>query len=65
MKRTEFAVVYAKRRKAVTRRLTWDDVAAAYDAGLRHALAITQPQRNQMAQVFRLLHAANREVAGK
>lgn len=65
MKHTEFAVVYASRRKAVTRRLSWDDVAAAYDAGLRHALAISRPQRIQLGQVFRLLHAANKEVTGK
>jgi hypothetical protein len=68
MKCTEFAAAYVvSRRKAVLRRgetsATWDHVAAAYDDGLRHALAVSPSQRQHLLQLFKVLVAANREVS--
>ena len=64
MRHTEFATMYAitRRRAAGRRSLTWDDVANAYDAGLRHALALPPSQQNQLSRVIRVMLAANKEV---
>jgi hypothetical protein len=39
--------------------VTWFDVAAAYDAGINHAIAVTPQVRMQMIRYFRALRVIN------
>jgi len=40
---------------------TWAAVAAAYDAGLTHAIAVTPAKRQQLIRYFRALRVINGE----
>jgi len=42
---------------------TWAEVAAAYDAGITHAIAVTPAKRQQLIRYFRALRVINGERA--
>ena len=44
---------------------TWFDVAAAYDAGLTHAVAVTPAKRQSLIRYLRALRVINAARAGK
>ena len=59
---SQFARNYmaAKRRRGGGE-ATWLDVAAAYDAGITHAIACTPAQRQALIRFFRALRVINGE----
>jgi hypothetical protein len=62
---SEFASHYvaAKRRRSGGQ-ATWIDVAAAYDAGLTHAVAVTPAKRQSLIRYLRALRVINAARAG-
>ncbi|HZO54875.1 MAG TPA: hypothetical protein VFB63_19365 [Bryobacteraceae bacterium] len=63
MEHSEYATCYVKalqwnRPQKVP---TWTEVAAAYDAGLNHAIAVTPAKRQQLIRYFRALRIINGE----
>jgi hypothetical protein len=58
---SEYATHYVASRRRQTAQPTWADVAAAYDAGLTHAIAVTPAKRQQLVRYFRALRIINGE----
>jgi len=60
---SEYATCYigALQWKHPRKAPTWGDVAAAYDAGLTHAVAVTPAKRQQLIRYFRALRIINGE----
>ena len=58
---SEYATRYVAGRRQTVRRLdaSWFDVAAAYDAGINHAFAVTPQVRMQMLRYFKALRVIN------
>jgi hypothetical protein len=61
---SEFALHYVAHARRDGGRVTWFDVAAAYDAGLTHAVAVTPAKRQSLIRylkALRVINAARRE----
>jgi len=58
---SEYAMHYAGARRRAAVQPTWAEVAAAYDAGLTHAIAVTPAKRQQLVRYFRALRIINGE----
>ena len=59
---SEYATCYINAQQwRRARAPTWSDVAAAYDAGLTHAIAVTPAKRQQLVRYFRALRVINGE----
>lgn len=58
---SEYALHYVAHARRDRRPVTWFDVAAAYDAGLTHAIAVTPAQRQKLIRYFRALRIINGE----
>ena len=60
---SEYATCYigALQWKRPRKGPTWVDVAAAYDAGVTHAIAVTPAKRQQLVRYYRALRIINGE----
>lgn len=58
---SEFASHYVGARRRSGAQPTWPEVAAAYDAGLTHAIAVSPVKRRQLVRFFRALRIINGE----
>lgn len=58
---SEYALHYVAHARRSGGPVTWFDVAAAYDAGLTHAIAVTPAKRQQLIRYFRALRIINGE----
>ena len=56
---SEFATHYVAAQRRGTANPTWIDVAAAYDAGLTHAVAVTPAKRQSLIRYLRALRVIN------
>jgi hypothetical protein len=62
---SEFATHYVAARRRRGGPLCWLDVAAAYDAGLAHAVAVTPAKRQALIRylkALRVINAARRDA---
>jgi hypothetical protein len=62
---SEFAGHYVAARRRGAGQPTWLDVAAAYDAGLTHAVAVTPAKRQSLIRYLRALRVINAARTGK
>jgi len=56
---SEFASHYVAARRRQTQQPTWLEVAAAYDQGLTHAVAVTPAKRQHLIRYLRALRVVN------
>ena len=56
---SEYALHYVAHARRSGGKVTWFDVAAAYDAGLTHAVAVTPAQRQALIRYLRALRIIN------
>jgi len=61
---TEFALHYVAHCRRNGGKVTWFDVAAAYDAGLAHAVAITPAKRQALIRYLRAIRIINATRSG-
>lgn len=61
---SEFATHYVAAHRRGTAHATWIDVAAAYDAGLTHAVAVTPAKRQSLIRYLRALRVINAARSG-
>jgi len=61
---SEFALHYVAHARRRGGPVSWVDVAAAYDAGITHAVAVTPAKRAQLIRYFRALRVINAAKAG-
>jgi hypothetical protein len=66
IERSEYAMNYmtAIHTRRAGRAPTWLDVAAAYDAGLTHAVAVTPAKRQALIRYLRALRVINATRSG-
>lgn len=56
---TEFALHYVAHCRRTGGPVSWFDVAAAYDAGLTHAVAVTPAKRQHLIRYLKALRIIN------
>jgi hypothetical protein len=56
---SEFAAHFVAARRRGAAQPTWMDVAAAYDAGLTHAVAVTPAKRQSLIRYLKALRVIN------
>jgi len=56
---SEFAGHYVASRRRRIAQATWSEIAAAYDAGLLHAVAVTPAKRQALIRYLRALRVIN------
>lgn len=61
---SEFASNYVLARRRSGGNATWLDVAAAYDAGLTHAVAVTPAKRQSLIRYLKALRVINAARSG-
>jgi hypothetical protein len=61
---TEFALHYVAHCRRGGDKVTWFDVAAAYDAGLTHAVSVTPAKRQSLIRYLKALRVINAARAG-
>lgn len=61
---SEYALHYVAHARRSGGRLSWFDVAAAYDAGLTHAVAVTPAKRQALIRYLRALRVINATRSG-
>lgn len=61
---SEYAGHYVAARRRINPHASWLDVAAAYDAGLLHAVAITPAKRQALIRYLRALRVINNARSG-
>jgi len=61
---SEYALNYVAHARRSGGKVTWFDVAAAYDAGLSHAVAVTPAKRQSLIRYLRALRVINAVRSG-